>query len=117
MDVQGKILLFPEVKQGKDGESFIIANASVSTKKGETYIHKSMRVIFDKEKYPTAKLLKAFQPGNCYPADVVEGWICVEAWKNKEGKEIREFALYVKALKLHEPKPINKPAADDGLDF
>ena len=121
MDIRGKTNMFVEKGTTKKGEPFVDCSVSVSRKLEDgTYIHKSLKLIFDEEKFPKERLLKLDEKTR-YVIEICEGWLTLRYYKNKDGKEVREPAIFVKAFQVLEKHEIKKAEAkaeaDDGLDW
>lgn len=108
MDIKGKIILFPEHVQRKDGTTFPRFSTSITKKEENVAYHKHMRVIFDKS-IPEEKLLK-LDPSKYYLFEVMEGWLTLETYKDKDGVLRYEFAVFVKSGKPCESKEKKTPA-------
>lgn len=110
MDIKGSILLFPEAKKTKAGNAFVSFTTSISRKRKDgNPIHKSMDVIFDPAHFPDEKLAK-LDPNNYYLFDVKEGWITVDSYTDRTGKEVTKFVLFVKDGKPTETRKRSVPA-------
>lgn len=108
MDIKGKIILFPERVQKKDGSTFLRFSTSVSKKDDNLVYHKHMRVIFDNS-IPEEKINK-LDPSKYYLFEVTEGWLTLETYKDKDGVLRNEFAVFVKSGKPVESKEKKTPA-------
>lgn len=118
MDIKGSILLFPERKTDKKGNSFIACTTSVNRKRSDgSPLYKSMDVIFDAANFPSEKLAK-LDPACYYCFDVKTGWITVDAYTNKAGETVTKFVVFVREGELKEKKVKNLPSEkkpDGGL--
>lgn len=114
MVIQGKIKLFVETKQAEEGRKFKVFTTSISTKikDSEEYLHKSMKVIFSGENFPAEKLNK-LQDSKVYDLQLVDSWLGVRAFKDKDGNQRTEFYLMVNKAELTGSKEIKKNKEDD----
>lgn len=113
MDVKGSILLFPELKNPKNGVAFITFTTSICRKRKDgNPIYKSMDVIFDPANFPDKKLEK-LDPNCYYLFDVKEGWITVDSYTDRTGKVVTKFVLFVKDGKPTETRKRSVPAAQN----
>ena len=116
MDIKGKIILFPEQKKDKEGNTFISCSTSISrVRDGGNPLHKSFRVYFDKKNFPDEKLAKLDQ-GKYYLFEVKEGWLSLEAYKNKAGEEVVVPVVWIRDGKITEAHD-KKPAEAKGEDL
>ena len=108
MEIKGKIIIFPEMKHNEKGD-FIVCKGTISSKdQNGKYLNKSVEVKFDKEKFPRAKV-NALNPDMCYQLEVEKGYLVVDGYTDKEGKQITFINLFVEEGKLTgEPRLVNR---------
>ena len=118
MDITGKVIIFPEIKQRKDGSKYVACSTSVHAKdENGKDVYKSMRVIFDKQAFPDEKLAN-LDPNYYYLFEVASAWITCRAYTNKDGVRCTEFALFIgKGKPTDKKEKAVKPASNDNPDL
>lgn len=114
-----KINLFVERKPyKKNGEEKIYykLSTSIATKqKDETYLRMPVDIIVNDKKYPEA-LLSKLDPNFMYTANVINGWLMVDSYFNKDGKQIKKLVIYVDEMKLIGKSPIDQEKRKKALE-
>lgn len=109
MKVTGLTTLFVEEKSGS---KFFSTTISRKVEDG-TYNNCSLDVRFSKEKFPKESLDK-LDPKFAYKINILDGFLSVRTYKNKEGKEVRVIYLQVEDGELKDKKEIsNKQKPND----
>ena len=118
MVITGKIKLFVETKEAEEGRKFKVFSTSISSKVKDTenYIHKSMGVTFSAENFPSETLNK-LQDNKVYDLDLVNSWLAVRSYKDKDGNEKTTIYLMVNKATLTGSKEIKKQKEQDDLPF
>lgn len=124
MELKGKITIFPELKEKENDkgevESFILCKGTISSKKGEEYINKSVNVVFAGTNFPKEKVNK-LDPSKCYSLEIEDGFLGVREINGSKGTR-RELEIVVlkgkltgsKEVVIPEPKP---EETNDDLPF
>ena len=109
MKVTDKINLFVEHKSyKKNGEEKVFHKLSttIATKqKDGSFLRMSLDIIANDKKYPDA-VLKKLDENKMYTANIINGWLMVDDYVNKDGKTIKKLVLYVDEMKLTGNTPI-----------
>ena len=116
MKISEKVILFVEDKKGKENQPFKTFSTTVSSKKGEEFINKSLEVRFNTENIPLDKLNK-LQSDHCYTLDVEDGWLGVRSYETENGDTRKVLYLYVDKATVKESKKINKVSSNNDLPF
>ena len=118
MKLTEKINLFVEHKEfTKAGETKIYykLTTSIATKlENGDYLRMPVDIIVNPKKYPDALLAK-LDPMNMYTANIINGWLMVTDYTNKDGKQIKKIAIYVEEMKLVDSKPIDQEKRNKAL--
>lgn len=103
MKLTEKINLFVEPKPfKKNGEEkiFYKLSTSIATKqKDESYKRMVVDVLANDKKYPDALLAK-LDPKFMYTVNIINGWLIVTDYVNKEGRTVKKLAIYVEEMKI-----------------
>lgn len=103
MKLTEKINLFVEPKPfKKNGEEkiFYKLSTSIATKqKDESYKRMVVDVLANDKKYPDAVLAK-LDPNFMYTVNIINGWLIVTDYVNKEGRTVKKLAIYVEEMKI-----------------
>ena len=116
MKVSEKVLLFVQDKKGKENQPFKTFSTTISTKRDENYINKSLEVRFNTENIPQEKLNKLVST-KCYELDVEDGWLGVREYEVAEGETRKAIYLYIDKATIKSAKEINQKPKDDDLPF
>lgn len=126
MEIKGKITIFPEARKIKleNGEekTLIICKGTISNKTEDgKYLNKSVLVKLASTKFPEEKV-NLLKPEECYELNVESGFLSVESFKGKDGKERRDLSIVVLEGKLtgHKPvqkRPVEEQVIDEDLPF
>ena len=84
MKISERLILFVEDKEGKENQPFKTFSTTISTKKGEEYLNKSVEVRFNTNNIPFEKLNK-LKSDHCYTLEVEDGWLGVRSYETEEG--------------------------------
>ena len=118
MKLTEKINLFVEPKNyKKNGEDKIYykLTTSISTKQQDgTYLRMPVDVIANDKKYGE-KVLAKLDPSQMYTADIKNGWLIVDDYTNKDGKQIKKLCIYVEEMKLTGKSPIDQEKRNKAL--
>lgn len=116
MKILGKIYLFVENVKGEKG-TFKNFSCNVSHKnEDKTYLNKRVKVVFDKEEFKGK--VEKLEVTKCYEVDVLDGWLDVRSYLNKDKKEVRELYFYIAKATVLSSKDIKiKEAIDTTLPF
>lgn len=119
MKVTEKINLFVERKPyKKNGEEkiFYKLTTSIATKiDEENYLRMPVDIIVNAKKYPDAVLAK-LDPSFMYTADIKNGWLAVDKYVNKDGKEIKKVCIFIDEMKLTGKSPIDQEKRNKALE-
>lgn len=111
MKLTEKINLFVEpkpYKKGGEAKTFYKLTTSIATKKQDgSYLRLPVDIIVNDKKYPEATLAK-LDPNQMYSADIKNGWLIVDSYTNKDGKEVKKLCIYVDEMKLTGKTPIDQ---------
>ena len=116
MKVSEKVLLFVEDKKGKEGEVFKTFSTTISTKKGEGYINKSLEVRFNTDNIPQSSLNK-LTTSKCYTLEVENGWLGVREYTNQNNEVKKVLYLFIDKATIKDSKPVNKNSQNNDLPF
>ena len=118
MKLTEKINLFVERKPyKKNGEekTYYKLTTSIATKqKDDSYLRLAVDVIPNDKKYPEAVLAK-LDPTQMYTANIINGWLIVDDYLNKDGKQIKKLCIYVEEMKLTGHTPIDQEKREKAL--
>lgn len=119
MKLTEKINLFVERKPFKKNgvsKTFHKLTTSIATKKtDDTYIRMVVDVIPNAKKYPDAILAK-LDPAYMYTANVINGWLVVDSYVNKDGETIKKLCIYVDEMKLEGRSIIDQEKRQKALE-
>ena len=122
MELKGKITIFPELKERENDkgevESFIVCRGTISSKKEDGYVNKSVNVNFAGSNFPADKVNK-LDPEKCYSLEIEKGFLAVREFQNSVGYH-RELEIVVLEGKLTGFKPVErqaKPANPENSDL
>lgn len=107
MNITGKINIFVEKMQGKEGTWNKFTGTISHKNEDGTYINASIRVEFNKSNFP-AHTLENLDENKTYQIEVLEGWLDCKAYMTKEGKQGREIFLRVNKAKHVKVSDIKK---------
>lgn len=111
MKITEKINLFIEHKEfTKNGETKIyykLSTSIASKQKDGSYLRMPIDIIANDKRYPDAVLAK-LDPMKMYTANILNGWLMVDDYTNKEGKQIKKLVIYIEEMKLLDSKPIDQ---------
>lgn len=112
--ITGDLSFFARKFQNKDGSERIVLNTYVTRgdKKDNSTIRKSLDLILDRNSFPTENVAK-LEEDTCYSMKVEDAWLTLSSYKNKEGKEIKEVAIYVKKGQLIKATPVDTKKRDE----
>lgn len=116
MKISEKLILFVEDKKGKENQPFKTFSTTISSKKGEEYLNKSIEVRFNTENIPLEKLNK-LKSDHCYTLEVEDGWLSVRSYETEEGDTRKVLYIYVDKASVKDSKKINKPSSNNDLPF
>ena len=116
MKVSERVILFVEDKKGKENQPFKTFSTTISTKRNDKYINKSLEVRFNTEKIPLEKLNK-LSADKCYTLEVEDGWLGVREYQNELGESKKVFYLYIDKATIKDSKVITKASKNDDLPF
>ena len=116
MQISGKLILFVQDKKGKENVPFKTFSTTISSKRNEEYVNKSMEVRFNTENIPQEKLNK-LSSSKCYTLEVEDGWLGVREYQTEDGDTRKVVYIYVDKASVKESKPINTPSKNDDLPF
>ena len=112
MEVTGKIKLFVEFKDGKEGRKFPVITTSIGTQKQDkTYSNITLEVKFNKTNFPEENLHK-LDVNKVYDLEIKNGWLAVREWTQNENIK-KALYVYVKEGTLTGAKP-RKPRPQNG---
>ena len=111
MKLTEKINLFVDRKPyKKNGEEKVYykLTTSIATKQQDgSYLRMVVDVIANDKKYPESVLAK-LDPTKMYSANIINGWLIVDDYINKDGKQIKKLCIYVEEMKLTGSTPIDQ---------
>lgn len=111
MKLTEKINLFVERKPyKKNGEEKIYykLSTSIATKTNDgDYLRMPLDIIVNDKKYPESLLAK-LDPNFMYTANVINGWLMVDKYFNKDGLQVKKLVIYVDEMKLTGQSPIDQ---------
>ena len=116
MQISGKLILFVQDKKDKENKPFKTFSTSVSSRKNEEYISKSLEVRFNTENIPQEKLNK-LQSSKCYTLEVEDGWLGCREYQTEDGDSRKVIYLYVDKASVKDSKPIATSTKNDELPF
>ena len=107
MNVNGKITIFVEKKEGKNGNSFQIYRGSISHKCADgQYVNANIELEFD-SKFPHNDKLPQLKENTAYQLDVKEGWLDSKCWEYENQKQYR-IVIHVKDATIVSAKEVSK---------
>ena len=104
----------PYKKNGEQKTFYKLTATIASKKKDETYIRKSITIVPNEKRYPESVLAK-LDPNMMYTAEIINGWLIVDAYVNKDGDTKKEFAIYIDEFTLKKATPIDLEKREKGL--
>ena len=116
MKISEKLILFVEDKKGKENQPFKTFSTTISSKKNEEYVNKSIEVRFNTENIPLEKLNK-LRSDHCYTLDVEDGWLSVRTYETEDGDTRKVLYIYIDKASVKDSKKINKVTSNDDLPF
>lgn len=116
MQISGKLILFVQDKKDKENHPFKTFSTTISSKRNEEYVNKSMEVRFNTENIPVEKTNK-LKSSMCYTLEVENAWLGVREYKNKENEEIKVFYIYIDKATITGSKEIAVKSEDNDLPF
>lgn len=116
MKVSEKVILFVEDKKGKENQPFKTFSTTISSKRGDDYINKSLEVRFNTDNIPTEKLNK-LSADKCYNLEVEDGWLGVREYEVENGDKRKVLYLYIDKATIKDAKTINRPSKNNDLPF
>ena len=116
MKISEKLILFIEDKKGKENQPFKTFSTTISSKKNEEYVNKSIEVRFNTENIPLEKLNK-LRSNHCYILDVEDGWLSVRTYETEDGDTRKVLYIYIDKASVKDSKKINKVTSNDDLPF
>lgn len=116
MKVSEKVLLFVQDKKGKENQPFKTFSTTISTKRNDTYLNKSLEVRFNNENIPLEKLNKLVST-KCYTLEVEDGWLGVREYEADNGDQRKVIYLYIDKATIKEAKDIQKVPENNDLPF
>lgn len=116
MQISGKLLIFVQDKKGKENQPFKTFSTTISSKRGEEYINKSLEVRFNTENIPQEKLNKLVST-KCYTLEVEDGWLGCREYLNDQGESRKVLYIYVDKASVKDSKEISKSQQNDDLPF
>lgn len=119
MKLTEKINLFVErksYKRGGEEKTFYKLTTSIATKQQDgEYLRMVVDVIPNAKKYPDAILAK-LDPTYMYTANVINGWLIVDDYVNKDGDQIKKLCIYVDEMKLEGRSAIDQEKRQKALE-
>lgn len=116
MKVSEKVILFVQDKKGKENAPFKTFSTTISSKRDEKYVNKTLEVRFNTENIPQDKLNK-LSSDYCYTLEVEDGWLGVREYEVENGDTRKVFYLYIDKATIKDKKQINKSQKNDDLPF
>ena len=107
MNITGKINIFVEKMQGKEGAWNKFTGTISHKNEDGTYINASIRVEFNKANFAKG-VLDNLDENKTYQIEVLEGWLDCKAYMTKEEKQGREIFLRVNKAKHVKVSDIKK---------
>ena len=116
MKVSEKVLLFVEEKKGKEGNVFKTFSTTISTKRDNEYVNKSLEVRFNTDNIPQSSLNK-LSSSKCYTLEVENGWLGVREYTSKDNEVKKVLYLFIDKATIKDSKPVNKNSQNNDLPF
>ena len=116
MKVSEKVLLFVEEKKGKEGNVFKTFSTTISTKRDDEYVNKSLEVRFNTDNIPQSSLNK-LSTSKCYTLEVENGWLGVREYIDKNNEVKKVLYVFIDKATIKDSKPVNKNSQNDDLPF
>ena len=114
MNVLGKITMFVEKREGKNGNNWQSYSGSISHKNQDgTYINAKIDIEFDNG-FSNKEKLTQLKEKTAYQMDVKEGWLDAKCWEY-EGKKQYRIILHIKEAVLLSAKEVANNS--NGLPF
>ena len=114
MELKGKITIFPELKERENDkgekESFIVCRGTISSKKENGYVNKSVNVNFAGDNFPAEKINK-LDPEKCYSLEIEKGFLAVREFETAVATR-RELEIVVLEGKLTGSKVVERPVKE-----
>ena len=102
----------------KNGESKIFhkITTSISTKqKSGDYLRMPVDIVVNDKKYPEAVLAKLDEKF-MYKVNVINGWLMVDSYVNKDGDTIKKLVIYIDEWKSISKTPIDQEKRSKALE-
>lgn len=107
MNVSGKITMFVEKKEGKNGNNYQSYSGSISHKHQDgTYTNAKIELEFDKA-FPHNDKLPSLKEKTAYQLEVKEGWLDSKCWEY-EGKKQYRIIIHVKDATILSVKEVSQ---------
>lgn len=114
MNVTGKITMFVENVEGKNGNTFAKYSGSISHKHQDgTYTNAKIELEFDNNFQAKDKLAQ-LKEKTAYQLEVKEGWLDAKSWEY-EGKKQYRILIHVKDATILSAKEVTQNS--NGLPF
>lgn len=105
MNVSGKISVFVEKKEGKNGNKYQTYSGSISHKHEDgTYTNAKIEIEFD-SKFPYNDKLTQLKEKTAYQMELKEGWLDSKCWEY-EGKKQYRILIHVKDATILSAKEV-----------
>ena len=105
-----------EEKKGKEGEVFKTFSTTISTKRNDEYVNKSLEVRFNTDNITQSSLNK-LSSSKCYTLEVENGWLGVREYTNKDNEVKKVLYLFIDKATIKDSKPVNKNSQNNDLPF
>ena len=116
MKISEKVIVFVQDKKGKENQPFKTFSTTISSKRNDEYVNKSLEVRFNTENIPQEALNKMVST-KYYVLDVEDGWLGVREYENEQGESRKVLYLYIDKASVKEAKSITNPPKNDDLPF
>ena len=105
----------PFKKNGKDHVFYKITTSIATKQEDDTYLRIPVDVILNPKKFPEEKLAK-LDPSFMWIVNVLNGWLMVTDYINKDGEQVKKLAIYIEDMKLTNKTPIDQEKRNKALE-
>ena len=119
MKLTEKLNLFVEhiaYKKGGEEKTFHKLTTSIATKQEDgTFLRMPVDIFANAKRYPDAVLAK-LDSKFMYTINIKNGWLVVDDYTNKDGKQIKKLCIYVDEMKIESKTAIDQEKREKALE-
>lgn len=116
MKLVEEINFFIEDKTKKDGTTIRTFKTNISTKQEDgSFVRLYKDVIFSSKQFPEA-VLRKLDPAKVYTLNIIDGWLNVREYLDKDGNKHKVDYIFVNKAKLTGAKAIDQEKRQKALE-